>query len=69
MFCDVDAQAVITARDVASVYEVPLEFAEQRVDEILLHLLKVEGTTRNLSRRAALLSAASNRVRRPCGHK
>src|SRR5881397_1491439 len=27
LFCDVDVQAVITARDVKSVYQVPLEFA------------------------------------------
>src|ERR1700741_259980 len=29
LFCDVDVQAVITAKDVDSVYEVPLDFAEQ----------------------------------------
>ena len=34
LFCDVDVQAVITAKDVDSVYEVPLAFAEQGVDEI-----------------------------------
>jgi CTP synthase len=28
LFCDVDARAVVTARDVPSVYEVPLVFAE-----------------------------------------
>jgi CTP synthase len=50
MFCDVDPRAVITARDVSSVYEVPLEFAEQRVDEILLQLLKVDAAPRNLGR-------------------
>ena len=32
LFCDVDVEAVITARDVASVYEVPIEFAAQKVD-------------------------------------
>ena len=32
LFCDVDAEAVITARDVKSVYEVPLVFAGERVD-------------------------------------
>ncbi len=36
LFCDVDVEAVITARDVGSVYEVPLVFAEQGVDEIVL---------------------------------
>src|SRR6266436_10114403 len=39
LFCDVDVEAVITARDVESVYECPLVFAEQRVDEIALRLL------------------------------
>ena len=36
LFCDVDVEAVITASDVHSVYEVPLVFAEQGVDEIIL---------------------------------
>jgi CTP synthase len=40
LFCDVSAEAVITARDVASVYEVPLVFAEQGVDEIVLRDLE-----------------------------
>jgi len=43
LFCDVDQGAVITARDVASVYEVPLVFAEQGVDAAVLHLLGLEG--------------------------
>ena len=36
LFCDVDVKAVITARDVESVYEVPLVFAAEGVDEIVL---------------------------------
>ena len=36
LFCDVDVRSVITAKDVDSVYEVPLVFAEQGVDEIIL---------------------------------
>src|SRR6202049_5043194 len=39
LFCDVQLEAVITAKDVASVYEVPLTFAEQGVDEIAMRLL------------------------------
>src|SRR5450755_3822820 len=31
LFCDVDVKAVITAKDVASVYEIPMVFAEQGV--------------------------------------
>ncbi len=40
LFCDVDVAAVITASDVASVYECPLVFADQGVDEIVLRLLE-----------------------------
>jgi len=39
LFCDVAKEAVITAKDVESVYEVPLVFAEQAVDEAVLELL------------------------------
>src|ERR1700676_485937 len=42
LFCDVDEEAVITARDVKSVYEVPLSFAEEGVDRIILRHLKLE---------------------------
>src|ERR1035438_4459475 len=36
LFCDVDKDAVITAKDVHSVYEIPIVFAEEGVDEIIL---------------------------------
>jgi CTP synthase len=55
LFCDVDVQAVITARDVSSVYEVPLVFAGERVDEMILRLLKMEAGPRDLSRWTAML--------------
>jgi CTP synthase len=42
LFCDVDVEAVITAVDVESVYECPLVFAEQGMDEIALRLLDLE---------------------------
>src|SRR5438270_3589096 len=42
LFCDVDEEAVVTARDVRSVYEVPLAFAQEGVDEIVLRQLKIE---------------------------
>jgi CTP synthase len=50
LFCDVAPDAVITARDVSSVYEVPLVFAEQKVDEIIFKLLGMEAASRNMSR-------------------
>ncbi|HEY4360778.1 MAG TPA: CTP synthase [Bryobacteraceae bacterium] len=50
LFCDVDEKAVITASDVASVYECPLVFAEQKVDEIVLRLLNIQTKERDLTR-------------------
>ena len=50
LFCDVDPLAVITARDVDSVYECPLVFAEQGVDDIALRLLAMEAPARDLTR-------------------
>jgi CTP synthase len=50
LFCDVNVEAVITARDVSSVYECPLEFAAQSVDEIALQILDLNAPPRNLDR-------------------
>jgi len=50
LFCDVDVNAVVTARDVESVYEVPLVFAEQGVDEIAMRLLSLHAPPRDLAR-------------------
>ncbi|MGD1094448.1 MAG: CTP synthase [Bryobacteraceae bacterium] len=57
LFCDVDVEAVITASDVASVYECPLVFADQGVDEIALRLLDLEPQAgpRDLSRWSAMV--------------
>ena len=50
LFCDVDVSAVITAKDVQSVYEIPLVFADQGIDETALRLLHLPGRARDLSR-------------------
>jgi CTP synthase len=60
LFCDVDVKAVITASDVHSVYEVPLVFAEQGVDEIILQLLRMEAKPRDLSRWTGMLERMQN---------
>ncbi|HEY1239818.1 MAG TPA: CTP synthase [Bryobacteraceae bacterium] len=56
LFCDVDVQAVITASDVKSVYEVPTVFAAEGVDEIILRLLRIDARPRDLSRWNAMLA-------------
>jgi CTP synthase len=62
LFCDVDASAVVTARDVASVYEVPLVFAEQGVDNLILRMLglEVRAGKRDLDRWAGMVQRLKN---------
>src|SRR5438093_11739705 len=55
LFCDVDVKAVITARDVTSVYQVPIGFANEGVDEIILHDLRMDAPPRDLSKWTAML--------------
>jgi CTP synthase len=50
LFCNVEEQAVITAKDVASVYEVPLVFARENVDTLALKYLHITAPERDLSR-------------------
>jgi CTP synthase len=49
LFCDVNVKDVITAKDVNSVYEVPMVFADQKVDESILRLLHIEAGTRDMT--------------------
>ena len=50
LFCNVSEEAVITAKDVASVYEVPLVFAHEGVDSLVLKYLHIEAKDRDLSK-------------------
>ncbi|MGA8027421.1 MAG: CTP synthase [Bryobacteraceae bacterium] len=63
LFCDVDVSGVVTAKDVHSVYEIPLVFAEQGVDESILRLLHVEAAPRNLSRWVEMVDRMKNPLR------
>ena len=49
LFCNVEEPAVITAKDVASVYEVPLVFAREGVDDLVLRYLHIEAPAPDLS--------------------
>src|SRR5690242_9157222 len=49
LFCNVEEEAVITAKDVASIYEVPLVFAREQVDDLALRYLHIEAKPRDLS--------------------
>src|SRR6201993_5242427 len=50
LFCNVEEEAVITAKDVASIYEVPLVFANEGVDKLLLKYLRVDSKAPDLNR-------------------
>ena len=49
LFCSVPKEAVIEAPDVSSIYEVPLVFHRQGLDEQVLMLLRLRATGRDLS--------------------
>ncbi|MBI4245999.1 MAG: CTP synthase [Candidatus Rokubacteria bacterium] len=50
LFCDVEEEAVITAKDVDSVYEVPLVFHREGLDDIIVKLLGLEPGPSDLRR-------------------
>jgi CTP synthase len=51
LFCNVEEEAVVTAKDVASVYEVPLVFAREGVDTLVMRYLHITNTgERDLTR-------------------
>jgi CTP synthase len=63
LFCDVDVSGVVTAKDVDSVYEIPMVFAEQGVDESILKLLHITAAPRDMSRWIDMVDRMLNPVR------
>jgi CTP synthase len=63
LFCDVDEEAVITARDVDTIYEVPLALAEEGIDRIILKLLQLPPSERRMERWEQLVES----IRHPKG--
>ncbi len=61
LFCNVSERAVITAKDVASVYEVPLVLSAEGLDEEIVKLLHLPKTERRMQDWEALIE----RVRHP----
>jgi CTP synthase len=48
MFCNVEKDAVITAKDVETIYEVPIVFRKEGLDELIVRQLKLETGPPNL---------------------
>jgi len=64
LFCNVEPESVISARDVQTIYEVPLSFCREGLDEILLDVLNLPHYPRDISRWEDLVS----RIKSPQRH-
>jgi CTP synthase len=62
LFCNVETRAVVEARDASTIYEVPLTFAEENVDTIVLEKL---GLPKNTKRDLAKWRKYVDRVKNP----
>jgi CTP synthase len=60
LFCNVEEEAVITAKDVASIYEVPLVFHREGVDRLVLKYLHMESKEPDLRAWEELVHKAYN---------
>jgi CTP synthase len=59
-FCNVEEKAVIIARDVPSIYEVPLNLADQLVDTLVLDYLRIDAPAANLAKWQDIVHRAYN---------
>ena len=60
LFCNVSSESVITARDVDSIYEVPLMFGREGLDEIILRDLNLSAGERQMQPWEELLERLSH---------
>ncbi|MGA2991369.1 MAG: CTP synthase [Candidatus Korobacteraceae bacterium] len=60
LFCNVENEAVITGKDVASIYEVPLNFAHEGVDRLLMKYLHLQSAEPDLRQWESLVHRAYN---------
>jgi CTP synthase len=60
LFCNVEEPAVIAARDVSSIYEVPLNFAAEGVDTLALKYLRIDAKAPDLSKWQDIVRRAYN---------
>jgi CTP synthase len=60
LFCNVEDQAVITARDVQSIYEAPLMFHSEGLDRLALKYLRIDTAEPDLSKWSDLVGRCYN---------
>ena len=60
LFCNLEEEAVVTAKDVASIYEVPLVFAHEKVDQLALRYLRIQAPEPQLEKWEDLVRRVHN---------
>jgi len=60
LFCSVPTSHVVEARDVKSIYEIPLVFHEQKVGQLVAQQLGLDGTNPNITKLEAFVDRFKN---------
>jgi CTP synthase len=60
MFCDVTDDAIIGAEDISPVYAIPMNFKQQKLDQTVLNMLRIEAPPGDLSEWQTMLDALAN---------
>ncbi|MDR7073876.1 CTP synthase [Fictibacillus barbaricus] len=60
LFCDIDPKAVIEARDAETLYQVPIDLQEQKMDELVCKHLKLETHEPDMDEWKALIKRVTN---------
>ncbi len=62
LFCDVDEHAVVTAKDVSTIYEVPLVLRDEGLDDVILKLLGLPQTESRMAAWEELVQRIKNPI-------
>lgn len=60
LFCNVQTDWVVSAKDVPTIYQVPLELSDEKLDEIVLEKLHIKAGKPNLAKWRKLVSKINN---------
>ncbi|HJY62710.1 MAG TPA: CTP synthase [Ignavibacteria bacterium] len=60
LFCNVQKNCVISAKDVPTIYQVPIELSNENLDDIIVKKLKINGSKPNLARWRKLVGSINN---------
>lgn len=63
LFCDIDPEAVIQAVDVESIYELPLVFEKEELDDLIIERLKLECDPPDMTEWAQMVEIIKNPLR------